>query len=276
VLATTTALKLADYVVTEAGFGADLGAEKFIDIKCRKAGLKPDAAVIVCTVRALKMHGGMAKTELTKENVSALDKGAENLHQHIENLAKFGVPVVVAMNHFVTDTPAEVESLKKKVAAWGATMVVSEGWAKGGEGTKALAEKVVAAIDGNASGKFKFLYEDGMPLWDKMNTIATQIYRADGLEATAAIKKRFQTLQEQGYGHLPICVAKTQYSFSTDANALGIPRGFTLPIREVKLSAGAGFVVVITGDIMTMPGLPKVPSAEKIDIDSSGKVVGLF
>jgi formate--tetrahydrofolate ligase len=276
VLATKMALGLADYVVTEAGFGADLGAEKFIDIKCRKAGLKPATAVIVCTVRALKMHGGMAKTELTKENLSALDKGAENLRQHIENLGKFGVPVVVAMNHFVSDTPAEVEALKKKVAAWGATLVVGEGWAKGGEGTRALAEKVVAAIDGNSSGKFKFLYEDSLPLWDKMHAIATQIYRADGLEASAAIKKRFQALQEQGYGHLPICVAKTQYSFSTDANALGTPRGFTLPIREVRLSAGAGFVVVITGDIMTMPGLPKVPAAEKIDIDGSGKVVGLF
>jgi formate--tetrahydrofolate ligase len=276
VLATKMALGLADYVITEAGFGADLGAEKFIDIKCRKAGLKPDACVIVCTIRALKMHGGMAKTELTKENLSALEKGAENLHQHIENLAKFGMPVVVAMNHFVSDTAAEVEALKRKVAGWGATLVVSEGWAKGGEGTKALAEQVVAAIDGNKSPKFKFLYDDKMPLWDKMHTIATEIYRADGLEASAAIKKRFQTLQEQGYGHLPICVAKTQYSFSTDANALGTPRKFTLPVREVRLSAGAGFVVVITGDIMTMPGLPKVPAAEKIDINSDGKVVGLF
>jgi formate--tetrahydrofolate ligase len=276
VLATKMALGLADYVVTEAGFGADLGAEKFIDIKCRKAGLKPDAAVIVCTIRALKMHGGMAKTELTKENIPALEKGAENLRQHIENLGKFGMPVVVAMNNFVSDTPAEVETLKKKVSEWGATMVVSEGWAKGGEGCKPLAEKVVAAIDGNKTPKFKFLYDDATPLWDKMNTIVTQIYRADGLEASAAVKKRFQTLQEQGYGNLPICVAKTQYSFSTDANALGTPRGFTIPIREVRLSAGAGFIVVVTGEVMTMPGLPKVPSAEKIDIDASGKVVGLF
>jgi formate--tetrahydrofolate ligase len=218
----------------------------------------------------------MAKTELTKENVPNLVKGAENLRQHIENLGKFGVPVVVAMNHFVSDTPAEVEALRKKVTEWGATFVVSEGWAKGGEGTRALAERVVAAIDGNSTPKFKFLYEDGLPLWDKMNAIATQIYRADGLEASAAVKKRFQTLQEQGYGHLPICVAKTQYSFSTEANVLGTPRGFTIPVREVRLSAGAGFVVVITGDIMTMPGLPKAPAAEKIDIDTSGRVVGLF
>jgi len=276
VLATKMALGLADYVVTEAGFGADLGAEKFIDIKCRKAGLKPDAAVIVCTIRALKMHGGMAKTELTKENAAALEKGAENLHQHIENLGKFGVPVVVAMNHFVSDTQAEIDTLQKKVAGWGATMVVSEGWGKGGAGTQVLAEKVVGAIDSNKGGKFKYLYEDSLPLWDKMHTIATQIYRADGVEASAAIKKRFQTLQEQGYGHLPICVAKTQYSFSTDASVLGTPRGFTIPVREVRVSAGAGFVVVVTGDIMTMPGLPKVPSAEKIDIDSTGKVVGLF
>ncbi|HEX7926486.1 MAG TPA: formate--tetrahydrofolate ligase [bacterium] len=275
VLATKMALGLADYVVTEAGFGADLGAEKFFDIKCRKAGLAPSAVVIVATVRALKMHGGMAKTELGKENVAALEKGAENLRQHIENLGKFGVPVVVALNNFVTDTEAERQTLKKKAESWGATLVVSEGWAKGGEGTKALAEQVVKIID-SKGGNFKPLYEDSLPLWDKVQKIAKEIYRADGLEASSAIKKRFQTLQEQGYGNLPICMAKTQYSFSADAALLGTPRGFTLPIREVKLSAGAGFIVVITGDIMTMPGLPKVPSAEKIDIDGSGKVVGLF
>jgi len=276
ILATKMALGLSDYVVTEAGFGADLGAEKFFDIKCRKAGLSPGAAVIVCTVRALKMHGGLAKTDLTKENVAALEKGAANLRQHIENLAKFGVPVVVALNQFVSDTPAEFTALKNKAAEWGVTMVVSDGWAKGGEGTRELASAVAAIVDGKSSAKFKFLYEDSTPLWDKVQAIATQIYRADGLEASPAVKKRFQTLQEQGYGHLPICVAKTQYSFSTDANALGTPRGFVIPIREVRLSAGAGFVVVITGDIMTMPGLPKAPAAEKIDIDSSGRVVGLF
>src|SRR5262245_7941387 len=275
VLATKMAMGLADYVVTEAGFGADLGAEKFFDIKCRKAGLAPSAVVIVATVRALKMHGGLAKTDLAKENIGALEKGAENLRQHIENLGKFGVPVVVALNNFVTDTEAERQTLKKKAESWGATLVVSEGWAKGGEGTKALAEEVVKIID-SKGGKFKPLYEDGLSLWDKVQKIAKEIYRADGLEASSAVKKRFQTLQEQGYGNLPICMAKTQYSFSADAALLGTRRGFTLPIREVRLSAGAGFIVVITGDIMTMPSLPKVPSAEKIDIDGSGKVVGLF
>jgi formate--tetrahydrofolate ligase len=275
VLATKMALALSDYVVTEAGFGADLGAEKFFDIKCRKAGLKPDAVVIVTTIRALKMHGGLAKADLTKENVPALEKGAENLRQHIENLAKFGVPVIVAMNNFVTDTEPERVALKKKCAEWGATMIVSEGWAKGGEGTRALAEAVVSTIE-TKPAKFKFLYEDGLPLWDKVNKIAKDIYRADGVEATAAVKKRFQALQDQGFGNLPICMAKTQYSFSTDAALLGTPRGFQLPVREVRLSAGAGFVVVIAGDIMTMPGLPKAPAAEKIDIDGSGRVVGLF
>jgi formate--tetrahydrofolate ligase len=275
VLATKMALGLADYVVTEAGFGADLGAEKFFDIKCRKAGLTPSAVVIVCTVRALKMHGGLAKAELTKENLPALEHGAENLRQHIENLGKFGVPVVVALNNFVTDTQAERDALKKKAKEWGATLVVSEGWAKGGEGTRALAEQVVKTIDGNST-KFKFLYEDIVPLWDKVHRIATEIYRADNVEASTAIKKRFQTLQDQGYGHLPICMAKTQYSFSADAALLGTPRNFLVPIREVRLSAGAGFVVVVTGDIMTMPGLPKAPAAEKIDIDGTGKVVGLF
>jgi formate--tetrahydrofolate ligase len=275
VLATKMALALSDYVVTEAGFGADLGAEKFFDIKCRKAGLKPDAVVIVTTIRALKMHGGLAKADLTKENVPALEKGAENLRQHIENLAKFGVPVIVAMNNFVTDTEPERVALKKKCAEWGTTMIVSEGWAKGGEGTRALAEAVVNTIE-TKPAKFKFLYEDGLPLWDKVNKIAKDIYRADGVEATAAVKKRFQALQDQGFGNLPICMAKTQYSFSTDAALLGTPRGFQLPVREVRLSAGAGFVVVVTGDIMTMPGLPKAPAAEKIDIDGSGRVIGLF
>ena len=275
VLATKMALGLADYVVTEAGFGADLGAEKFFDIKCRKAGLKPDAVVIVCTVRALKMHGGVAKTDLTKENLPALEKGAENLHQHLENLAKFGVPVVVAMNNFVSDTAAERDVLKRKCGEWGVPMVVSEGWAKGGEGTRGLAEAVVSSIESKPS-QFRPLYEDGLPLWDKVGKIAREIYRARDVEASAAVKKRFQTLQDQGFGDLPVCMAKTQYSFSAEAAQLGTPKDFTLPIREVKLSAGAGFVVVIAGDIMTMPGLPKVPAAEKIDIDGDGRVVGLF
>jgi len=275
VVATKLALSLSEYTVTEAGFGADLGAEKFFDIKCRKAGLTPSAAVIVCTIRALKMHGGVAKTDLGKENVKALEAGAANVRQHVENVRKFGVPVVVALNHFTADTEAEVKAMHALAKEWDVPLVVSEGWAKGGEGTKALAEEVVKTIDAKG-GKFKPLYEDSLPLWDKVKKIATEIYRASDLEASAAVKKRFQTLQDQGYGNLPICMAKTQYSFSADAALLGTPRNFTLPIREVRLSAGAGFIVVITGDIMTMPGLPKVPSAEKIDIDGSGKVVGLF
>jgi len=275
VVATRTALGLGDYVVTEAGFGADLGAEKFFDIKCRKAGLSPSAVVIVATIRALKMHGGVAKNELASENVAALEAGSENLRQHVENLGKFGVPVVVALNHFSADTEAEVAAISAKCAAWGVPMVVSRGWEKGGEGTRDLAAKVVETID-STPAQFKPLYPDEMPLWEKMETIAREIYRADGIEAPTAVRKRFDALEKAGFGHLPICVAKTQYSFSSDQSLLGTPRGFTIPVRDIRLSAGAGFCVVLTGDIMTMPGLPKEPSAEKIDVDAAGRIVGLF
>ncbi len=275
VVATKLAMALSEYTVTEAGFGADLGAEKFLDIKCRKAGLNPSAVVIVATVRALKMHGGVPKSDLAKENVEALDGGTNNLRQHIENLRKFGVPVVVALNHFTADTEAEVAVIERKCAKWEVPMVVSRGWAEGGEGTRALAEAVVNSIDGNSS-TFKPLYPDDMPLWEKVRTIAREIYRADDIESTVAVRKRFDTLQDKGYGNLPVCVAKTQYSFSADPGLLGTPSGFNIPVRDIRLSAGAGFCVVLAGDIMTMPGLPKVPAAEKIDIDQNGQVVGLF
>jgi len=275
VVATKLALALSDYTVTEAGFGADLGAEKFFDIKCRKAGLQPAVAVIVCTIRALKMHGGVAKTNLGAENVKALEAGAANVRQHVENVRKFGVPVVVALNHFTADTQAEVDTMQRLAKDWKVPLVVSEGWAKGGEGTMALAEAVIQTIDSTPS-QFKPLYPDDMPLWDKVRTIAREIYRADDIEAPPAIRRRFDAFQEKGFGHLPICVAKTQYSFSADPSLLGTPRNFVVTIRDAKVSAGAGFCVVYTGDIMTMPGLPKVPSAEKIDIDDKGNVVGLF
>ena len=275
VIATKMALALGEYAITEAGFGADLGAEKFLDIKCRKAGLNPDAVVIVATIRALKMHGGVAKDALGDENIAALEAGSGNLRQHVENLRKFGVPVIVAINHFVKDTEGEVEALRAKCAEWGVPAVVSQGWAKGGEGTSELARTVVETIAGTPSN-FKPLYPDDMPLWDKMRTIAQEIYRADDIEAPPVVRRRFDALQKGGMGHLPICVAKTQYSFSADPSLLGTPSGFTIPIRDIRLSAGAGFCVVLTGDIMTMPGLPKKPAAEKIDIDDSGKVVGLF
>jgi formate--tetrahydrofolate ligase len=275
VVATKLALSLSDYTITEAGFGADLGAEKFFDIKCRKAGLTPSAAVIVCTIRALKMHGGVPKSDLGSENVKALESGAANVRQHVENVRKFGVPVIIALNAFTADTEAELKTIQRLAKEWDVPLVVSEGWAKGGEGTKTLAETVMQTIDSTPS-KFKFLYPDDMPLWEKMRTIAREIYRAEDIEAPPNIRRRFDTFQEKGYGNLPICVAKTQYSFSTDPTLLGTPRKFTVPVRDIKLSAGAGFCVVLTGDIMTMPGLPKVPAAEKIDIDQNGNVVGLF
>ncbi|MEE8397029.1 MAG: formate--tetrahydrofolate ligase [bacterium] len=275
VVATKMALGLGEYTITEAGFGADLGAEKFFDIKCRKAGLRPDAVVVVATVRALKTHAGIKKDALGTENVEAVEKGSENLLQHLANLRHFGVPAVVAMNLFVTDTDAEVAALRAKLECTGAELVVSEGWAKGGEGTGALSEAVVKLAESGAAD-FKPLYEDSVSLWDKMNLIAKEIYHADGVQAEGAVRRRFDRLQDAGYGDLPICVAKTQYSFSANPKLLGAPRGFTLPVREVRLSAGAGFIVVITGEIMTLPGLPKVPAAERIDIDDSGRVVGLF
>ncbi|MFU1605354.1 formate--tetrahydrofolate ligase [Sulfitobacter pontiacus] len=275
VIATTTALKLADYVVTEAGFGADLGAEKFLNIKCRKAGLAPSCVVVVATVRAMKMNGGVAKADLGAENVDAVQAGCPNLGRHIENLKTFGVPVVVAINHFVTDTDAEVQAVKDYVASQGAEAVLSRHWELGSAGSAELAEKVVETIDKDQAD-FATLYPDAMPLADKINTIATKIYRADGAVMDQKILNQLKDWEEQGYGDLPVCMAKTQYSFTTDPEARGAPTGFTIPVREVRLSAGAGFVVAICGEIMTMPGLPRVPSAENIRLNDIGDVEGLF
>ena len=275
VLATTTALKLCDYVVTEAGFGADLGAEKFFNIKCRKAGLSPAAAVVVATVRALKMHGGVAKADLSKENVAAVVKGCANLARHIANVKKFGVPVVVAVNHFAADTAPELEAVSNAARAQGVESFVCTHWRDGGAGAEALAQNVVALCEGGAA-QFKPLYPDGMPLWDKVHTIATALYGASEITADVAIRQRFRDLQNEGFGHLPVCIAKTQYSFSTDPNLKGAPSGHAVAIREVRLSAGAEFVVIITGDIMTMPGLPKTPAASAIRLNERGEVEGLF
>jgi len=275
VVATKTALKLADYVVTEAGFGADLGAEKFLNIKCRKAGLRPDAVVIVATVRAMKMNGGVAKADLGEENVDAVKKGCPNLGRHIENIKQFGVPAIVAINHFIKDTEAEIEALKDYVKSQGSEAVVSTHWANGSEGSADLASKVVALIDGSPS-QYAPLYPSEMPLFEKIETIAKRIYRADEVLADAKIRDQLKQWEAQGYGDLPVCMAKTQYSFTTDPNRRGAPTGHSLPIREVRLSAGAGFVVVVCGDIMTMPGLPRVPSAESIRINDSGLIEGLF
>jgi formate--tetrahydrofolate ligase len=274
VLATTTAMKLADYVVTEAGFGADLGAEKFFDIKCRAAGLNPAAAVIVATVRALKMHGGVAKDALGKEDVAALQKGCSNLGRHIENVKGFGVPVVIAINRFISDTPAEHAAIQAFCKSQGVDAVVCEHWGKGSAGTEELAHKVVALCDQPSS--FKPLYPSEMGLFDKINTIAKSIYKAEKATADKKVLDQLAAWEAAGFGHLPICMAKTQYSFSTDAAARGAPTGHIVPIREVRLSAGAGFVVAIAGDVMTMPGLPKVPSAEVIRFDDAGLVQGLF
>ncbi len=275
VVATKAALKIADYVVTEAGFGADLGAEKFFDIKCRKAGLAPEAVVIVATIRALKMNGGLTKDELGSENVEALKKGCVNLGRHIENIKKFGVPAIVAINHFITDTDAEVAAVKEYVEGLGSEAVLCEHWAKGSEGTIDLAKRVVEIVD-SGEANFKPIYPDDMPLLDKVRTVAQEIYRADDVAADKSIQNQLKAWEDQGYGNLPICVAKTQYSFSTDPNLRGAPTGHTVPIREVRLSAGAGFIVVITGEIMTMPGLPRVPSAEAIKLNDEGLIEGLF
>lgn len=275
VIATTTALKLADYVVTEAGFGADLGAEKFLNIKCRKAGLAPSAVVIVATVRAMKMNGGMAKADLGRENVDAVKDGCANLGRHIENVKSFGVPVVVAINHFVTDTDAEVQAVKDYVASQGSEAVLSRHWELGSEGSADLATKVVDTIE-KSEANFAPIYPDEMGLADKINTIATKIYRADAAVMDGKILKQLSEWEEQGYGHLPVCMAKTQYSFTTDPERRGAPTGFNVPVREVRLSAGAGFVVAICGEIMTMPGLPRVPSAESIKLNADGDVEGLF
>jgi len=275
VMATTTALKIADYVVTEAGFGADLGAEKFFDIKCRKAGLKPKAVVIVATVRAMKMNGGVARADLGTENVDAVKAGCANLGRHIENIKKFGVPAVVGINHFITDTDAEVEALSEFVKSQGAEAVLCKHWAHGSEGTKDLANKVVEMVEGGTAD-FKPLYSDDLSLFEKMEAIAKGIYRADGVVADAKIMNQLKAWEDQGYGKLPVCMAKTQYSFTTDPTMRGAPTGFTLPVREVRLSAGAGFVVAVCGEIMTMPGLPSVPAAESIMLNDDGQIEGLF
>jgi formate--tetrahydrofolate ligase len=275
VVATTTALKLADYVVTEAGFGADLGAEKFFDIKCRKAGLKPAAAVIVATVRAMKMNGGVKKEDLGKENVDAVKKGCANLGRHIENVKFFGVPVVVAMNHFISDTDAEIAAMKEYAKAQGAEAILCKHWAHGSAGVEELARKVVELAESGAS-KFQPIYPDEMPLFDKINTIVQKIYRGSEAIADKSVRDQLKSWQDAGYGHLPVCMAKTQYSFSTDPNLRGAPTGHVVPVREVRLSAGAGFVVAICGEIMTMPGLPKVPSSEKIFLNEKGQIEGLF
>lgn len=276
IMATNMALKLGDYVVTEAGFGADLGAEKFLDIKCRIAGLEPSAVVIVATVRALKHHGGVAKDGLNNENLEALEKGLPNLLKHVENINKnFGLPCVVAINKFPTDTAAELKLVEEKCKEYGANVALSEVWEKGGEGGKELANEVLRLIDEGKS-EFKFAYTDEMSIKDKINAIVTKIYGGDGVDYTPSALKEIQKLEDFGFGNLPVCMAKTQYSFSDDAKKLGAPKDFRVAVRNIKVSAGAGFIVAITGDIMTMPGLPKVPAAEKIDIDSNGKISGLF
>jgi formate--tetrahydrofolate ligase len=274
VLATTTALKLADYVVTEAGFGADLGGEKFIDIKCRKAGLTPDCVVLVATIRALKMHGGVKKEDLQSENLKALEAGMANLQRHVENVKKFGLPAVVSINRFSADTEAEIALVKEKCKALGVEALMADHWAMGGTGAADVAKTVVKVIDEGKS-KLKFLYPDETPLFEKIETIAREIYRAKNVTADKSVKDQLKSWEEMGYGKLPICIAKTQYSFSTNPDAKGAPADHSINVREVRLSAGAEFVVAICGEILTMPGLPKVPSADSIDV-KDGKIVGLF
>jgi len=275
VIATKAALALADYVVTEAGFGADLGAEKFLDIKCRQAGLKPDLAVVVATVRALKLHGGADEKSLAMEDVGAVERGLPNLLRHVDNLGKFGLPVLVGINRFLSDSPAELKMIEEKCAVAGSRAILCDHWAKGGSGCEELAHAAVATI---AKGKaaFKPIYADDLPLARKIETIAREIYRASGITITAPARRRLKTLEEEGFGRLPVCIAKTQYSFSADPEVRGAPTGHTLPIREVRLSAGAGFVVAMAGEIMSMPGLPRVPAAEAIGLTPEGEVDGIF
>jgi formate--tetrahydrofolate ligase len=276
VIATKTALKLADYVVTEAGFGADLGAEKFIDIKCRKSGLKPDAVVIVATIRALKYHGGVDLKELNVENLAALEKGLSNLERHVRNVREmYGLPCVVSINRFTADTQAEIDLLRNKMGVLNVPVILATHWADGGAGAADVARAVVDLI-GRGQNNFRFVYEDGATLWDKIRTIATKIYGASDVTADSKVRGQIRKLQEDGYGQYPVCVAKTQYSFSTDPSLRGAPSGHMVNIREVRLAAGAEFIVMVCGDIMTMPGLPKIPSSERIDLDENGKVVGLF
>lgn len=274
VMATKYALKMADYTVTEAGFGADLGAEKFLDIKCRFTGFKPDAVVIVATIRALKMHGGLAKTELATENIEALKKGMTNLAKHIENIQKFGLPIVVAINAFPTDTENELQELKALCESMGASVSISEAWAKGGEGAIDLAQKVIEATE--KPSNFQYMYDVNDSIKDKINAIATKIYGADGVNYTPAVEKTIAEFEAEGLDKMPICMAKTQYSLSDDQFKLGAPIGFKITVRELRISAGAGFIVALTGNILTMPGLPKKPAAENMDIDINGKITGLF
>ena len=275
VMATRMAMRLADYAVTEAGFGADLGAEKFLDIKCRLAGLTPSAVVVVATVRALKNHGGVPKAELNTENLEALERGLPNLLQHVENITQvFGLPCVVAINAFPTDTPAELQLVEERCRALGVRVALSEVWAKGGAGGEALAQEVIRLCE--QPNHFQFAYDTAESIEEKLNDIARKIYHADGAVLTPAARKQARELEDLGFGGLPVCMAKTQYSFSDDATLLGAPKGFTITVRNLKVSAGAGFLVALTGDIMTMPGLPKVPAAEKIDVDEHGRITGLF
>jgi len=275
VMATRLGMSLADYAITEAGFGADLGAEKFFDIKCRQADLEPDVAVLVATVRALKFHGGKARKALSKEDPEAVQKGAANLAKHVENIRRYGVPVVVAINAFSGDSQAEWEVLQRACDDLGVRVALSEHWARGGAGAQSLAEAVVETAETQA-GQFQVLYPDEMPLWEKIRTVAQKIYGADDIAGDSRLRKQIAQLEEQGYGHLPVCLAKTQYSLSADPLLRGRPHGFEVPVREVRLSAGAGFIVVLTGDIVTMPGLPRVPAAEAIDLDENGQIEGLF
>lgn len=275
VVATKAALKLADYVVTEAGFGADLGAEKFFNIKCRRSGLRPACAVVVATIKALKLHGGADAKQLGKEDLKAVEAGLPNLLRHLENVEKFGVPTVVAINRFTSDTQAEIESVKKACADRGVKVVLSDHWAMGGQGAAALAEEVVRVVD-KGEADFRVLYSDDLPLAEKVQRVAQEIYRAKNVDFPKGVLDRFGDLEKSGYGHLPVCMAKTQYSFSTDPTKKGAPTGFTLPVREIRLSLGAEFIVVLTGDIMTMPGLPRVPAANAIGVDDNGRITGLF
>ena len=275
IVATRLAMKLSDYTVTEAGFGADLGAEKFLDIKCRKAGIAPDAVVIVATIRALKLHGGVPLKAVNNPDVAAVVAGIKNLKKHIENIQQYGLPVVVAINQFVSDIPAEVATVKEKCDYLGVPVIEANHWAEGGAGATELAEKVVELVE-NDTSDFCYIYDDEMSLWDKVKTVAQKIYGAHDIVADQKLRDRFANLQQAGYGNLPVCIAKTQYSFSTDPKLIGRPEGFDVPLRAVRLAAGAGFIVVLAGDVMTMPGLPKKPAAELIDIDKDGVIVGLF
>jgi len=276
-MATRMAMKLGDYCVTEAGFGADLGAEKFLDIKCRKAGLTPSAVVVVATVRALKHHGGVAKADLNNENLAALEKGLPNLLRHVENVINvFGLPCVVAINRFPADTEAELELIRCKCKELGVNVALSEVWGKGGDGGVELAEEVVRLCESNVQSSFQFAYSDDFSIEEKLHAIVTKVYRGKDVVLTPNAKKQAQQLTDLGFASMPICMAKTQYSFSDDQSLLGAPEGFTVTVRNLKVSAGAGFIVALTGDIMTMPGLPKVPAAEKIDVDENGKIIGLF